>query len=61
MKNSDIRWNFEKFLVDHNGKPYKRYDPNASVKHMENDINYLLELRENSLREREKFENMDKK
>lgn len=29
LKNWDVRWNFEKFLIDPWGKPYMRYDPSA--------------------------------
>jgi glutathione peroxidase len=27
MSNSDVRWNFEKFLVDQEGVPYMRFEP----------------------------------
>lgn len=30
-KTSDIRWNFATFLVDHEGKPFKRFTPTAEV------------------------------
>lgn len=39
---SDVRWNFEKFLVDRNGKPVKRYDPSARVSDMRADIEALV-------------------
>ena len=38
----DIRWNFAKFLVDHEGKPYKRFSPKASPFTMKEDIEELL-------------------
>uniref|UniRef100_A0A6A7FP16 Glutathione peroxidase n=1 Tax=Hirondellea gigas TaxID=1518452 RepID=A0A6A7FP16_9CRUS len=39
---SDIAWNFEKFLVDHNGLPYKRYSKNFETKDIAYDIKKLL-------------------
>lgn len=36
IANDDITWNFEKFLLDQNGKPIKRYTP---------DDNPLLQMR----------------
>jgi len=38
----DIQWNFEKFLIDHTGKPYKRYMTNTDPTDMEADIVTLL-------------------
>jgi len=44
ISQDDITWNFEKFLVDQNGKPYKRYTPDAyPLAEMRNDILELLE------------------
>jgi glutathione peroxidase len=43
FKNWDIRWNWEKFLIDRSGMPYMRYD--ASSEPLENispDIDRLL-------------------
>lgn len=40
--NRDIKWNFEKFLIDREGKVYKRYDTNVEPLSIENDIKYLL-------------------
>ena len=42
MKNRDIRWNFEKILVDRTGMPVMRYDPSTEPKNIEQNINYLL-------------------
>uniref|UniRef100_A0A4W3I3V2 Glutathione peroxidase n=1 Tax=Callorhinchus milii TaxID=7868 RepID=A0A4W3I3V2_CALMI len=42
LKVSDIRWNFEKFLVDGNGRPLKRYDISAPFNIIEEDIASLL-------------------
>lgn len=39
-----IKWNFTKFLVSPNGKPFKRYAPTDSPKSMEKDIKGLLKL-----------------
>jgi len=39
----DIHWNFEKFLIDKNGKPYTRYNPTlVTTGTLEDDINTLL-------------------
>jgi glutathione peroxidase-family protein len=37
------RWNFEKFLIDKNGQPVKRYGSNVPAKDLENDIKELLQ------------------
>lgn len=42
---SGIRWNFNKFLVDHEGNPYKRLSPATNPKKMTNDIEALLKRR----------------
>ena len=38
----DVRWNFAKFLVDHEGKQYKRFGPQCSPFAMKEDIEKLL-------------------
>ncbi|KAK4299059.1 hypothetical protein Pmani_028649 [Petrolisthes manimaculis] len=45
-KNSDIRWNWEKFLITKSGKPYMRYDPNTKPEQIRNDILFLLQQEE---------------
>lgn len=35
IDSNDVNWNFEKFLIDTNGKPYKRYHP---INYPEDDI-----------------------
>jgi len=39
---NDITWNFEKFLIDKNGIPYKRYEPTDPPLSLVNDIALLL-------------------
>lgn len=39
---SRIKWNFEKFLIDRNGNPIKRYAPTVKPKDMEKEIVKLL-------------------
>jgi len=39
---NSLKWNFTKFLVDANGKPFKRYGPTTSPLSIENDIVELL-------------------
>ncbi|KAL7476826.1 hypothetical protein ACHAW6_002661 [Cyclotella cf. meneghiniana] len=41
----DIRWNFAKFLVDHEGTPYKRFGPKTNPEEMKVDIEDLLAKR----------------
>lgn len=38
----DIKWNFEKFLIDHEGKPYRRYHSNTDPLELIPDIERLL-------------------
>jgi len=39
---NDIRWNFEKWLIDINGKPFRRYSSFTEPQNMEQDIKFLL-------------------
>ncbi len=39
---SSIKWNFAKFLIDRDGKPYKRYSPTTSPESLKEDIEDLL-------------------
>ncbi len=41
-KNSDIKWNFTKFVVDKNGKVVARFEPTADMTVVENCIKELL-------------------
>eukprot|EP00573_Skeletonema_grethae_P000790 CAMPEP_0201690914 /NCGR_PEP_ID=MMETSP0578-20130828/4222_1 /ASSEMBLY_ACC=CAM_ASM_000663 /TAXON_ID=267565 /ORGANISM="Skeletonema grethea, Strain CCMP 1804" /LENGTH=194 /DNA_ID=CAMNT_0048176013 /DNA_START=88 /DNA_END=672 /DNA_ORIENTATION=+ len=41
----DIRWNFAKFLIDHEGTPVKRYGPKTNPDEMVADIEELLAKR----------------
>uniref|UniRef100_A0A668AS76 Glutathione peroxidase n=2 Tax=Myripristis murdjan TaxID=586833 RepID=A0A668AS76_9TELE len=38
MKLTDIKWNFEKFLVGPDGKPVKRWYPKVNVSEVRDDI-----------------------
>merc|ERR1712157_47542 len=42
----DVRWNFAKFLVDHEGNPYKRFGPKTSPFEMRDSIETLLDKKE---------------
>ena len=46
---TDIRWNFGKFLVDHEGNPFKRYGSSTNPMEMEESIQELLEKKEKSV------------
>jgi len=39
---NDIRWNFEKFLVDHKGNPVRRYDKTLDPMKIIRDIEHQL-------------------
>ena len=41
-KESDIKWNFTKFLVDRNGNVVKRYTPTCTPEEIEKDLATLL-------------------
>jgi len=43
---SDIEWNFVKFLIDHEGKPYKRSGSKKPPLAMRDDIELLLKKKE---------------
>jgi len=42
IRASDISWNFEKFLINQEGIPVKRYTPTTDPLEIEEDINTLL-------------------
>jgi glutathione peroxidase len=39
---TDITWNFEMFLIDAHGVPFRRYSPDNEPITLMNDIQYLL-------------------
>ena len=41
-KDSDIKWNFTKFLINRDGTLVKRYAPTTEPKDIEKDINAML-------------------
>ena len=41
-KDSDILWNFTKFLISRDGSVVKRYAPTTEPKDIEQDINSML-------------------
>ncbi len=40
--NNEIRWNFEKFLIDRNGNPVKRFSPKTKPEELSSEIEILL-------------------
>lgn len=44
----DVAWNFAKFLVDHKGKPYKRFGSKKPPLDIKDDIEFLLKRKEES-------------
>jgi len=43
LKTNDIRWNFEKFLIDSSGRPVMRYSGAYTGADIEPDVRQLLE------------------
>ena len=43
IRATDITWNFEKFLIDYNGNPRKRYTPAFQPLELKKDIQKLME------------------
>lgn len=44
-----IKWNFTKFLIDRDGKPFRRYAPATSPESIEKDIQALITVPEESI------------
>ena len=42
-KNSDIKWNFTKFIIDRNGNVVARFEPTDSFELIENCVESLME------------------
>ena len=42
LNNSDIKWNFTKFLIDQNGDVVARFEPTADMKVIDTEIEKLL-------------------
>ena len=42
VRRNDVSWNFEKFLIDQEGVPFKRYSPKFENKNIVPDIETLL-------------------
>lgn len=45
----NVAWDFTKFVFDHTGKGYKRFDTEFSPYDMERDIKILLQKRQEDL------------
>ncbi|KAF0301607.1 Glutathione peroxidase 1 [Amphibalanus amphitrite] len=45
VKRSDISWNFEKFLIGPDGKPFRRYSKKYETVKIEDDIKNLMSQR----------------
>ena len=43
VRNDDISWNFEKILVDHVGRPVRRYKPSVDPTEITHDISTLIQ------------------
>jgi len=43
LKVRDIRWNWEKFLINKSGKPFMRYDASIKPQDIASDVLFLLE------------------
>ncbi|KAK3912584.1 Glutathione peroxidase [Frankliniella fusca] len=42
LKSTDLRWNFEKFLIDRSGRPWRRFDPTFNPMDMISHVTELL-------------------
>jgi len=42
IRANDVRWNFEKFLVDRRGRPVYRYDISTPLETIQADIEHVL-------------------
>lgn len=47
---ADIRWNFAKFMIDHEGTPIKRYGPKTNPEDLGSDIEQLLKKMEDAVK-----------
>lgn len=43
VKQGDIKWNFEKFLIDRSGKVVNRFDPTVKPEQLDAYIQQLLD------------------
>jgi len=43
IKMNDVSWNFQKWLIDSNGHPFRRYESDYTPEMMESDILALIE------------------
>lgn len=48
---TDISWNFEKFLIAPDGKPYKRYSKAYQTINIQHDIKQLIDQLQNGKKE----------
>jgi len=44
ISQEDIRWNYEKMLIDRTGQPYRRYASSVEPFEIEEDIQFLISL-----------------
>ncbi|CAH2276043.1 glutathione peroxidase 3 [Pelobates cultripes] len=42
LKTNDVKWNFEKFLVGPDGRPWRRWHPRTPVAQVKRDIIFLM-------------------
>ncbi|OWF53245.1 Glutathione peroxidase 6 [Mizuhopecten yessoensis] len=45
LKVSDIRWNFEQFLIGKDGKPYMRFSPETDPMALKSEIQRMLQTK----------------
>lgn len=49
LRNNDISWNFQKWLIKHDGQPFRRYTSRTTPQAIEEDINTLINECTNAL------------
>jgi len=50
---NQIKWNFAKFLISHDGKPFKRYAPNVNPMKLTGALEKLILQRDQALKAKE--------
>lgn len=58
IRNNDISWNFQKWLIKHDGQPFRRYTSRTTPQAIEEDIKQLLNECSNNTEETKQNETL---